>query len=75
MPRRARMVVPGAPHHNTQRNTLRVTLDPPSRPFGSDSFLSKPEHALGRRVRALPHGRPITDNGGCSCFLSLFSVK
>ncbi len=28
------------------------------RPLGSDSFLSKLEHALGRRVRALPHGRP-----------------
>ena len=28
------------------------------RPLGSDSFLSKLELALGRRVRALPHGRP-----------------
>ena len=28
------------------------------RPLGSDSFLSKVEHALGRRVRALPVGRP-----------------
>jgi putative transposase len=28
------------------------------RPLGSDGFLSKLEHALGRRVRALPHGRP-----------------
>ena len=28
------------------------------RPLGSDSFLSKIEHALGRRVRALPIGRP-----------------
>jgi len=27
------------------------------RPLGSDSFLSKLEHALGRRVRALPVGR------------------
>jgi len=28
------------------------------RPLGSDSFLSKVEHYLGRRVRALPVGRP-----------------
>lgn len=28
------------------------------RPLGSDGFLSKLENALGRRVRALPHGRP-----------------
>ncbi|MCF6284511.1 MAG: transposase, partial [Candidatus Hydrogenedentes bacterium] len=28
------------------------------RPLGTDSFLSKLEHALGRRVRALPVGRP-----------------
>ena len=28
------------------------------RPLGSDSFLSKLEDTLGRRVRALPHGRP-----------------
>jgi len=28
------------------------------RPLGSDSFLSKLERALGRRLRALPHGRP-----------------
>ena len=28
------------------------------RPLGTDSFLSKPEHTLGRRVRALPVGRP-----------------
>ncbi|MBI4559502.1 MAG: hypothetical protein HY706_18090, partial [Candidatus Hydrogenedentes bacterium] len=27
------------------------------RPLGSDSFLSKLEHRLGRRVRALPMGR------------------
>ena len=26
-------------------------------PLGSDGFLSKVEHALGRRVRALPIGR------------------
>ncbi len=28
------------------------------RPLGSDAFLSKVEHALGRRVRPLPVGRP-----------------
>ena len=28
------------------------------RPLGSDSFLSKIERLIGRRVRALPHGRP-----------------
>jgi putative transposase len=28
------------------------------RPLGTDSFLSKLEKLLGRRVRALPHGRP-----------------
>ena len=28
------------------------------RPLGTDSFLSKLEKFLGRRVRALPHGRP-----------------
>jgi len=28
------------------------------RPLGSDSFLGKLETALGRRVRALPVGRP-----------------
>ena len=28
------------------------------RPLGSDSFLSKLEHALGRRLRPLPVGRP-----------------
>lgn len=28
------------------------------RPLGTDSFLSKLEHALGRRVRPLPVGRP-----------------
>jgi len=28
------------------------------RPLGSDSFLSKLERALGRRLRALPRGRP-----------------
>lgn len=31
------------------------------RPLGSESFLSMLEHALGRRVRALPHGRPKSD--------------
>jgi len=28
------------------------------RPLGSDGFLSKIESVIGRRVRALPHGRP-----------------
>lgn len=28
------------------------------RPLGSDAFLSKLEHALGRRLRSLPVGRP-----------------
>jgi hypothetical protein len=28
------------------------------RPLGSDSFLSKLEHGLGRRLRPLPVGRP-----------------
>ena len=28
------------------------------RPLGSDSFLSKLERTLGRRLRPLPHGRP-----------------
>mgnify|MGYP000293221554 CR=1 FL=1 len=28
------------------------------RPLGSDAFISKVEHALGRRIRALPIGRP-----------------
>ena len=28
------------------------------RPLGSDSFLSKVETYLGRRVRAIPRGRP-----------------
>ncbi len=31
------------------------------RPLGSDSFLSKIETALGRRVRPLPRGRPRKD--------------
>lgn len=29
------------------------------RPLGSDSFLSKLEHRLGRRLRAMPVGRPV----------------
>jgi len=28
------------------------------RPLGSDGFISKVEHALGRRLRPLPVGRP-----------------
>ena len=32
------------------------------RPLGSDSFISKLEHKLGRRLRALPHGRPRKEN-------------
>lgn len=31
------------------------------RPLGTDSFLSKLEKLLGRRVRPLPHGRPRKD--------------
>jgi len=31
------------------------------RPLGSDSFLSKLERLLGRRVRPLPVGRPRKD--------------
>jgi len=31
------------------------------RPLETDSFPGKLEHALGRRVRALPHGRPKGD--------------
>ena len=34
------------------------------RPLGSDSFLSKVEHVLGRRVRPLPVGRPATRPAG-----------
>ena len=33
------------------------------RPLGSDSFLSKLERLLGRRVRALPVGRPAKSKG------------
>ena len=33
------------------------------RPLGSDSFLSKLERLLGRRVRALPVGRPTKSKG------------
>ena len=51
------------------KSELRCAEDKPStsairlstsrgRPLGSDSFLSKLEHRLGRRVRALPVGRP-----------------
>jgi len=29
------------------------------RPLGRDSFLSKLEHTLGRRLRPLPVGRPM----------------
>ena len=37
---------------NLKNNTLK------GRPLGSDSFLSKIETTIGRRVRALPVGRP-----------------
>jgi putative transposase len=34
------------------------------RPLGSDTFLSKVEHVLGRRLRPLPVGRPRKRPGG-----------
>lgn len=43
-----RQPVTDAIRHHTSRG----------RPLGSDSFLSKVEHLLGRRVRPLPVGRP-----------------
>ena len=36
------------------------------RPLGSDSFLSKLEALLGRRLRALPPGRPRTSQSHAS---------
>ena len=44
----------------TQLARLRVNTHT-GRPLGSDSFLSKLEKLLGRRVRALPVGRPKTN--------------
>ncbi|MBI4560155.1 MAG: transposase, partial [Candidatus Hydrogenedentes bacterium] len=52
------------------------------RPLGSDSFLSKLEHRLGRRVRALPIGRQngwrksaeeVEINGDC-LYLSIYRI-
>ncbi len=97
MARVARIVIPGEPHHATQRgnnrqdvffvdddrrvylgllkeesewretlveaedeemlSALRATTHT-GRPLGSDSFLSKLERVLGRRLRPLPRGRP-----------------
>ncbi len=44
------------PNKDTQAVVRRNTLT--GRPLGSDSFLSKAEAVLGRRVRPLPMGRP-----------------
>ena len=41
-----------AAHEEIRRNTST------GRPLGSDRFLSKIEHLLGRRIRPLPVGRP-----------------
>ncbi len=69
MPRVARVVIPGLPHHVTQPGNNRQ--DPSEedlsalrlsakrgRPVGSDTFLSKLEAMLNRRLRPLPVGRP-----------------
>ena len=45
------------PLEDSQVNALRRTTHR-GRPLGSDSFLSKVEHVLGRRLRARPVGRP-----------------
>ena len=73
MPRAARLVLPGLPHHVTQRGNNRqdvfFTEDDTivealrkaarnGRPLASDSFLARLETAVGRRLRPLPRGRP-----------------
>ncbi len=67
MPRVARIVVAGQPHHVTQRGNSRQEEAELSsirlathrgRPLASDSLLSKLERRLGRRLRPLPIGRP-----------------
>ena len=48
----------GAAGSNCPAANPWATSCPPYRPLGSDSFLSKLERALGRRLRPLPAGRP-----------------
>ena len=72
MPRVARIVLEGQPHHITQRgnnrqdvffvdgdecNAMRLATHR-GRPLATDSFVSKLERRLGRRLRPLPVGRP-----------------
>jgi REP element-mobilizing transposase RayT len=67
MLRVARIVVPGVPHHVTQRgnNRQEVFFVDDDRRFylellarQAQTFLSKTERMLGRRLRPLPVGRP-----------------
>ena len=64
MARMARTVVPDKPHHITQRGNNRQDVffvDDDRRvywPLGTDSFISKLEKLMGRRMRPLPLGRP-----------------
>ena len=85
MPRTARIVIPGCPHHVTQRGNnrqdvffvdddrrmyLSIFVEDAAdlatfrlgaargRPLGSDSWLSKLERRVGRRLRPRPVGRP-----------------
>jgi hypothetical protein len=48
MARIARIVVPGVPHHITQRGNNQQDV----------FFVAKLEKRLGRRLRSLPVGRP-----------------
>ena len=83
MPRVARIIVPGVPHHVTQRGNNRqevffvdddrmVCLDLLERQ--AQTFLSKAERMLGRRLRPLPVGRQRkTEDDEESGWLSLVS--
>jgi hypothetical protein len=71
MPRVARIVIPGMPHHVTQRGNNRQDVffvdddwitnfrlsTHTGRPLATDRLLARLETRLGRRLRPLPVGR------------------
>ena len=70
MPRSARIVLPGVPHHLTQRGNDRQVVFVhdadylvyrelhTGRPLGSAEFLAKYEALLGKRLQPRPVGQP-----------------
>lgn len=74
MPRMARTVAQGYPHHVTQRKNYQQKVfndeddeeiiknirkcSTTGKPYGNDRFMKRLEKLFGRRLRALPWGKP-----------------